>query len=284
MAIDRILLSDNGTLDDFSRQVAKYKSGSKSFSYVAAEDAIYIGANVPFNHLYFKMGTTVNALASEIQIKYYNGTEFVSAVNIIDETDVAGASLAQSGFVTWTTDKQEKWHREDTRDQSQQIIDELGSVTIYDKYWLEIKFSADLTASVELEWLGMLFSDDDDLGAEYPDLTRSTVLQAFGGVSKTSWQEQHARAAELIVEDLIKLRVIEQKGQIIDRDTFRTASVSKVAEIIYRARGDDYIDDRVEARNEYQARLNKVIYNVDKDKDGRLDIQEQTQQTGWLGR
>ncbi len=130
----------------------------------------------------------------------------------------------------------------------------------------------------------MLFSDDDDLGAEYPDLTRSTVLQAFGGVSKTSWQEQHARAAELIVEDLIKLRVIEQKGQIIDRDTFRTASVSKVAEIIYRARGDDYIDDRVEARNEYQARLNKVIYNVDKDKDGRLDIQEQTQQTGWLGR
>ena len=49
--IDRVIFSNNGSSEDMSRQVAKYKSGSKSFSYVAAEDALYIGSSLPFNHL-----------------------------------------------------------------------------------------------------------------------------------------------------------------------------------------------------------------------------------------
>ena len=282
--IDRVIFSNNGSSEDMSRQVAKYKSGSKSFSYVAAEDALYIGSSLPFNHLYFKLGSTVNALASSVAIKYYNGVEFVPVVDIIDETDVGGASLAQSGFITWTTDKNEAWKREDTVFNGQTLITELSDITIYEKYWLEIKFSSDLTASVELEWLGLLFSDDDDLSSEYPDLVRTSVLQAFGGVSKTDWQEQHAKAAELISKDLISKNVIQQKQQILDRDAFTLASVSKVAELIYRSLVDDYVDDRVEARNEYQSRLNKSIYNVDKNKDARLDQDEIKSVEGWLNR
>lgn len=280
--IDRVLFSDNGTLSDISRPLAKYRSGESSFTFVATDDAIYIGSLLPFNHLYFKLGSNVNANASEVSIKTYNGSEFVPVVNIVDETAVSGASLAQSGFIQWLTDQNESWEREDTSNDGVSIITELGSVTIYDKYWLEIKFSNDLTA-VDLQWLGQIFSDDDDLRSEYPDLLRSNVLAAFES-GKTDWQEQHARAAELIAKDLVSKRIIDRKEQIVDRDAYKLASVSKVAELIFKSFGDDYINDRTAARQEYDARMNKAIYNVDKDKDARLDVDEAVQQNGWLNR
>ena len=280
--IDRVIFSDNGISSDISRPLAKYRSGSSALTIVASEDAIYIGAILPFNHLYFKLGANVNSLSSEVSIKYYTGVEFVSVVDVNDETAVAGASLAQSGFIQWTTDKDKSWERRDTVHGGQVQISELSDITVYDKYWLEIKFSNDLDP-IDLDWIGQIFSDDDDLISEYPDLVRSNMLQAFES-GKTDWQEQHARAAELIAKDLVSGRVIGSKEQIIDRDAFKLASVSKTAEIIYQAFGDDYADDRKEARIEYKSRLNKVVFNVDKNENARLDPEEARQQTGWLSR
>lgn len=280
--INRIYFSDNGTLTDLSRDLGKYKSGSATVDYVAGEDAFFIGSLVPFNHLYFKMGAVVNALPANIVISTWNGQEFLPVVDVQDET-YSAAPLAQSGHITWTPDRHHSWHKEHTEDNGTEKIDGLGSVTIYDNYWLKITFDADLTAGLELSWLGQIFSDDEELGDEYPDLNRSNVKTAYEA-GKTDWQAQHVRAAEVIVQDLVRKGVIFEKGQLLDRDKLRLASVSKCAEIIFQSFGDDYADDKVRARNEYDKRIDLSVYHNDSDADGILDKGEIGARTGFLSR
>jgi hypothetical protein len=280
--INRVIHSDNGTLIDISRKVGKYQSGSHPMTFVAAEDALFIGSLVPFNHLYFKLGTTVNTAASNMSISTWDGSEFKPVVDIQDETETT-APLAQSGHLTWTPNRLHSWHREHTEDNGTERITGLGGITVYDNYWLKITFDADLDAGLEIEWLGQLFSDDEMLGAEYPDLVRSNVLTAFKS-GKTDWQEQHVKASEIVIQDLVRKGVILEKGQILDRDKLSLASVSKCAEIIFGAFGDDYAEDKIRARNEYEKRLDLSVYHQDADNDAIIDRSEVGTRTGFLDR
>jgi len=263
----RVIYSDNGTLSDKSVDMENYHAGSLTMTLLAAEDAIYIGSRLPFNHLYFKVDTA-NTNASVMSISYWDGSTFASVVDLIDETASSGKSLAQSGFVTWTPNKNTGWQREDTED-----ITALSDVVIYDQYWLKVSFSADLSADVVLSWVGQVFSDDNDLGAEYSDLARSAMISAFES-GKTTWQEQHVTAAKVIIQDLISKGLIIEKEQILERNDFKLASVSKCAEIIYGGLGDDYKDNKEAARNEYRNRIAKVLPKVDKDRNAREDSYE----------
>lgn len=276
--INRILYSDNGTISEWTTELEKYQTGSQTFSYVAGEDAIYIGSLYPFNHKYFKVGGTPNAESASISIQYWDGDEFVSVVNIVDETASGGASLAQSGFITFTPDEDKIWGLEHTED-----ITELSTVKIYNMYWLKITFSADLTASTILSWIGQKFSDDDDLGSEYPELVRSAMLTAFES-GKTDWEEQHVRAAEILIKDLIEANVIDNRNQILVRDKFRLAAVSKCAELAFRGFGDSYADNRIDARNEYNSRKKMRIYMIDKNEDALLGFSESRIRHGFATR
>jgi len=260
----RVIFSDNGTLIDYSVQLQNYHAGSSTFTLVAAQDAIYIGSRLPFNHLYFKVGTA-NENASVMSISYWDGNTWASAVEVIDETSSSGVTLAQSGFVTWTPDRDTGWQQEDTED-----ITALSSVTIYDLYWLKVSFSADLSAGVSLSWLGQKFSDDNELGSEYSDLVRSEMITAFE-TGKTTWEEQHIRAAQVLVQDVIDKGLIIEKEQILVRRDFQLAAISKCAEIIYGGLGDDYKDEKKAAREEYRLRLGKVAPKIDKDRNGIED-------------
>jgi hypothetical protein len=276
--INRILYSDNGTLSEWTPELEKFQSGSQTFSLVSAEDAIYIGSLFPFNHKYFKMGATPNAETASIAVKYWDGDEFVDVVNVVDETSVSGASLGQSGFITWTPDEDKLWSMEHTED-----ITELNTIKIYNMYWTKITFSADLTASVILSWLGQVFSDDDDLGSEFPLLNRAAMLTAFES-GKTDWEEQHVKAAEILIKDLIESNVIDNRNQILLREKFKLASVSKCAELAFRGFGDDYADDRRDARQEYNSRKKLRVYMVDKNEDALLQNSEARTRHGFLSR
>lgn len=272
--INRILFSDNGTLSEWTPELINYKSGSKTFSYVTGQDAIYIGSLYPFNHQYFKFGATVNLVAATMSIKYWDGNEFVDVANILDETNTFG----QSGFITFTPDEDKLWCKENTED-----ITELDDIKIYNMYWLKITFNQNLTASTIISWIGQKFSDDDDLGAEYPLLTRSSMKAAFE-TGKTSWEEQHVRAAELLIKDLIESNVIDNRNQILVREKFKLAAVSKCAELAFAGFGDDYNDDKVNARNEYNSRRKMRIYLVDLDGDANLEPFEVRNRQGFLSR
>lgn len=274
----RIIYSDNGTLVDWSTSLNNYYSGDETFSFVAAEDYIYIGNLLPFNHTYMKF-TTPSVASSTLSVDIWDGNAFSPAAEIIDET----AGFTADGFINWVPDKNKGWGREDTNVNGTERVTGLGTITIYDRYWVRIGFNNDLTASSVASWSGLLFSDDNDLKTEYPNLVRSNVLTAFQA-GKVNWEEQNIRAAELMVDDLIDMNVIASKEQIIERKKLSRASVCKVAEIIYNGFGDDGVEDSARARKEYKSRISKNVFITDKDNDARIDREEASGGQGRLYR
>lgn len=280
---NRILYSDNGVLTDLSVELNKYKTGTAVIpAFVAAEDAIYIGSRAPFNHFFLRVGDTPNTASTTMSLKYWEGNDFHSVVEIIDETD----GITQDGYVTFQPDRDERWHRESTDDDGGQTIPELNTVVIYDLYWLEVKFDNDLDVNSEISFVGQKFSDDDDLDSEYPDLNRQTMKDTFSDTpgAKTDWEEQEVRAAEIIIKDLISKNIINDKSEILVRDNLKLASIMKTAEIIYRGLGDDYADDKRSARGEYNSRLKSGIYQTDRNADGDLNVNEGENRTGFMQR
>ncbi len=275
----RVIYSNNGVLTDLSDDVEKYRTGVATIAdFVGSEDAIYIGNVAPFNHLYFKFGT-LNILPVNMSVKYWDGKSWFDVVEKRDRTD----GFRQDGIVEWVPDRNRAWQRDNTNNNGNEKILGLGSVTIYDLYWIKITFNSNLTASTQLKYIGYLFSNDDDLISEYPDLVRTKVKEGFE-TGKQNWEEQHVRASEILIDDLIKKEVIWNKGQILHRQDYTLANICKVAEIIYAAFGDDFEDQMIKARQEYASRLDKKRFSVDLDGNGELTLGEVFNKAGFLGR
>jgi hypothetical protein len=270
----RVLFKTGSTVTDITRKVEKLKTDNYAMSYNVG-DSIYIGQDFPFNHFYLKMGATPNAIATTMSIQCYGQNSFTSAVNVIDDTN----GLFNSGFVEFTPDRQTSWQRQSTNDGSQSIT-ELNTVYIYDLYWIKITFNQTLTASINLNWIGQKFSDDDDLFSEFPIFNDTDTMSVFES-GKTSWEDQHATAADLIVKDLKGKGIIISKEQILERDQFKLASVSKVAQIIYTSFGKDYIDRVETSKKEYAERINIALPKVDLNSNAILDLKEKSNSTGW---
>lgn len=277
---NRILFSDNGSLKDLSQKLNNLFTGLEAFDYVAAEDFLYIGARLPFNHIYFKLGSVLNLVPAKMKIEYYDGTRWIETVEVIDGTQ----GFASSGMVQFTPNRINQWTARSTKDAGEEIT-ELKTVVIYDRYWIRISFDVDLTPAIEVSWVGNIFSADEDLSGEFPDFAKTARKVSFKP-GKTDWFDQHAIAAQVIVSDLIEMGTIREKGQILNWSDFTLASVSKVAEIIFTASGDDYVDDRNSARQEYKARLKSASPKIDKDLDGIESQVEaiETSSQGWFSR
>lgn len=280
----RVIFEDDTTLNDYTFQCNDYFSNNaNAFGYVVTDDFLYLGSRFPFNHLYFKFGTA-NTATETLSISIWDGTSWRAAKEIFDETETGGASFAQDGYITWVPDKQKGWSREDTVNSAgTETIPNFGTLTIYDHYWVRFSFSGSLDAGTTLSWLGPLFSDDNDLGIEYPDLVRSNTIDAWES-GKTTWEEQHVYAARQIIKDLKKQRVIVHQSQILDRKDFTDVAVAKVAEIAFGGMGRDFEDDRIKAMNHYKERLIDTMGLIDKDLDAQKDRQEINNVQGRLTR
>jgi hypothetical protein len=273
----RIFFKDVSNVIEITKQMNKYKSETYALT-VTSSDAIYIASDFPLNHFFIKMGAVVNEAASEMIIDYWTGQGWEPVVNKNDYTE----AFSQSGFVEFTPDRDVSWNRENTNSNGQSIVG-LESVIVYDKYWIRISFTNSLDAAIELEWLGNLFSEDDDLFAEYPIFNDQTFLTAFES-GKIDWEEQHVKAASLIIQDLKRSNVIIGAEQILDRSILAPASVCKVAEIIFNAFGKDYQEQLTRARDEYLRRIDLSRYVVDTNNNGIEDLVDKTYSQGWLSR
>jgi hypothetical protein len=274
----RVIHSDNGTLLDLSQSLRDFYAETAALPIVAAQDYLYLGSEFPFNHRYINIDTA-NDQASAMTVHIWDGTEWKQCVDVFDGTKVDGKTLAQSGIVSWWPDKDDAWQRDDTN-YSSQTITGLSAATIYDLYWVRISFSANLNASTSLKYIGQKFSNLDDLRGEYPDLVRPDVMQSFE-TGKTDWVEQEIRAAELIGEDLKARGVIFSKDQILSYEEFKSASIHKVAEIIYSPFNEE---KRVICHGKFKAAMNKKIFKIDENGNGKLDPVEKVQNQGWLSR
>lgn len=273
----RVFQKSGATLTDLSNGLSKYRGPGIDLTY-SSGDYLYIGRDLPFNNFYLKLGTTVNAISATMVLEYWDGRAWVPTVEVIDETN----ALAQSGHVTFTPNREKGWNRESTSGSGESITG-LESVVIYDKFWLRISFSATLTPAIDVTWLGQIFSDDIDLYSEFPVLNSANLLSCWE-TGKTNWQEQHAKASEKMIQDLIHQGIIQSGEQILKRQSYNLAATSKTAELIFTGLGDDYTDDAVKARESYKDRLDLSIHPVDKNENAILDTKEKFERTGFLTR
>lgn len=273
----RIFYSDNGILRDFSVNLNKYDEIESEFHYIAGEDYLYIGSRLPFNSLYFKV-THKNTSPANMYVEVFDGENWEFVNELIDET----GAFAKSGYITFVPDRDAGWEMEDTNTNGA-TVPGLESVKIYDKYWMRISFDAELSNHVCLSWVGHIFADDADLGSEYPDLVKTSVKHAFKQ-AKQNWEEQLVRASEVIIEDLLINRNILDSSQILDRYDYRSACIQKAAEIIFNAFGDDFVDQKQRAREEYQRRLSIPTKKIDLNANGVEEVYEARNTQGWLSR
>jgi len=255
---------------DITQELVNYYSGTKSIT-LAAADALYIGDKFPFNFLYLKLSGTPQSVASALTIQYWDGSVWKSAVEVIDETSIGGKTLTQSGFVSFVPDKRYSWLRESTNDGGETVTG-LTSFCIYDHYWIRIVPTVTCSA-VTIDWVGRKLSDDNDLGTEYPDLVRTNVKTAILS-GKTNYEEQAIRAHDIIVNDLMANKVLDNGNRVLSRENIVLTSVAKVAEIIYTMLGDDYLDQKINANKEYIKRLHSCLPKVDINDNAREDIPE----------
>lgn len=274
----RVLYSNNGVISDLSVTLSDFQDETEVIPYVSAEDYIFIGSYLPFNHKWFEV-SVANAATAQIGWSIWDGDTFNEVVEILDMTSNGTASMANSGIVRFTSDRDETWKRETDS------FDVLGleSTEIYDMHWSRISFNADLTASFALKFIGQKFSDDNDLYLYYPDLNQSDLLTAFQS-GKTDWADQAFLAAKLIEKDLSKRAGLLSADQIIDYELFNEASVHKVAQIVFHGLGRSYNDLKEEAAGKYEKAMSETYMRLDLDGDGRLSGTERRYRQGFMTR
>lgn len=279
----RVLYDDNGTLTDISLKVNNYRTGTESFSMVAAEDAIYIGQPLPFGNRHINLGASVNANAATLSVEYWDGTQWVPALDVIDET--GAQPFAQSGYISWKVDRDDSgWQWEE---KSKDITELASGPQIYDMYWARIKTSADLQA-VDLNFLGHFFNNDDELFSWYPALNNYQLFDAFeptqASGTKTDWNEQSLMAAEYIINRMMGEGIAITGGQVLDTRKLGNAGIHKTAHIIFSAMGDGYEKDAAIAGNAFEKAFNLKNFGVDADGDGHVDSTERLKTDSIVGR
>lgn len=261
---NRIIYSDNGVLTDYSVKLNDFRYLSGAIPMVASEDILYVGSDLPFNHRYIEMGT-VNTNSISLLVDLWDGKQWEAAVDIIDQT----SGLAQSGHLSWQKSKYENWVRDDT-----DKVTGLTSIVIYNMYWARIKVSANLSAGTTLSFMGQKFSDDASLAGYWPELTVANTYLQWPKQPKTTWDEQHYEATEVIIRDLKKKGEIATSAQVLNWELFKEASSHKTAEIIMNSFGKDYVELRDKAAKYYDDALNMFIFHTDKNNNTLIDPDE----------
>jgi len=286
---NRVIHSDGPTptLKDLSIALSDLKSASSVINIVASEDFLYLGSHLPFNHRWFEFDVVNDAATDIALIESWDGDEWQKCVDVIDQTVVGGVSFGKSGYISWVPQKDEQVVGEDTNDEptssNQDKIEGLEGVIIYDLYWFRISWTNDFNPLTSLRLIGHKFSDNDDLEDYYPDLAKTSTMANFK-TGKTTWLEQEFTAAEEVIRNLKASGVALSKDQILTPELFTTASLHKVAEIIYRAFGKDYQEDRRTARGDFKAAMEVEYANIDKNNNARLDPVEKILNQGTLSR
>jgi len=270
----------SGQLVNLTSRLANYYNGDVTLN-LQSSQYLYVGQELPFNSFYVKTGSIPNAVAATMSYDIWagRGPGWTSVAELIDGTSLSGASMGQSGHVEFVPRRQKSWPRDDTaQDTGSEIITGMGSVLVYDQYWTRFNLSANATLNNNITWIGNLFSSDDDLKSEHPDLLIQSALDAFDPTvppsTKTSWEEQAVKAAEIIIHDLRTNALIYTAGQILKRNELKLLSVAKTAQIIYGAMGEGQKEEYATAKAEYELRLKNLKLTVDEKLDGRVDYED----------
>jgi hypothetical protein len=274
MSDRRIIWQNNAALTDISRFVSGPLSDSQTLDFVAAEDYLFIGSPLPFNHLYFSF-VSPNALSSTISVDFWQENTWTPVVDLIDET----SGWTKDGYVRWSVPRETSW----TNPLDSYLVDGLELTVIYNLYWARISFSADLSPTTDVKYMGQLYSNDADMFAYYPDLNNAQLMEQYQA-GKTNWRDQGIMATEAIQTYLKAKNIIKVDSQILKPGLLTMSGVHKTAEIIYGGFGDAYKDSKASAKKEFELAIDLKFYEVDANGDGKPSKAEKYVRTGRLYR
>ena len=275
MILDRrVLFKNNTALNDISMKVTGVKADGSLFDYVAGEDYLYVGAVLPFNHLYFDL-SVVNAVSTAVTVEFWDGMAWVEMVDVMDET----VALSKSGKISWTVPRDRSWIYElDSYD-----VTGLETTVIYQMYWARISFGANLTGTTAISMIGQKYCDEDYLFALYPDLNQTQLFEQYE-VGKTTWDDQIVIASDMIRSYLRNKGIIKSGDQILKPDLLQDACAHKTAELIMAAFGTAYNDNKAAAKKEFEGSINMRFFAVDLNRDTILSTAERNASSGTLTR
>lgn len=261
----RVLKESGGTFTDLS--LDNQEEAKTLTPNLAGTDYLYIAQYFPFNNLYFRMGSTVNSIVDSITIQYYDGTQWRDMVDQLDASAVSGAPLARTGVLQFSPSRDYGWMRvSDTSDSNAPT--ELQTLTIYECYWLRIKFDGGITNGTEIEEISYAFTDTQELNNI--DIEINNFYNAFA-TGKSDWIDEILTASKMLVIDLKRQGLVMDKGAILRFDDVFMACTYKTLELIYMNLGPSYVDKRNDIRALYDQALNIKRFTFDKDEDGFVD-------------
>jgi hypothetical protein len=228
---------------------------------------LYFGKNKPINALYVEMGSVVNSVNGALTVEYHDGSGWVSVDSLVDDTNF----FKRSGYIQF--DRPTDWAEQTIGSEAQ--------------YFLRISVSANVTPTMSIQGMNIVFSDDQDLNGIYPGITQ--YLQP----SEDSFILRHENSRDLIVQDirnqgLRKKRELASYYENIDAWDFLEVEEVKnwsayltLANIfsslqsnttdLYKEKADDY-EEKAEF---YKAQF---YLSIDKDGDGLKDNEESANQ------
>jgi len=273
----RILYDNTSTEADLSVALNDFRTSAETIA-ADAGHYIYIASELPFNHRFFLVDTA-NDQSVDLDVAIWFSNEWVAAVDVIDETASGGVTLAQSGILSWKTNRLKGWDRE----QDSEDVTGVDTVALYNMYWVRIGFSAALNAGTKIKWIGHRFCTDTILFTYYPDLNNTQLMAAFAS-GKTDWNDQHYMAGEQIVRDLQAKKIAFSSNQILDWKVLEEAGAHRAAAIIYAGMDRAYVDDVKRAEEKYSRAINIKRLNLDQNASGNLETNERGIQTGFMTR
>jgi hypothetical protein len=261
----RVIQSDNGVLTDRSID-NQDETTTLPLALVKDEDYYYVGQHFPCNNFYMKVNT-VNDVSANINIEYYDNTQWRSAVDILDATKISGVPVARSGVIQFSPDTQYRWHK--TADTTTgQFPDELSTLNIFNVYWFRFSYSQSLNASTALDRITYSFSSSQQIDNLDKDV--ADYLDDFG---LTTWEDPIITSSESVVLDLMNRGIILNRGEILNLQDVTRATDWQTLIWIYRNLGGDFKDKLTEAKANYQKSFGQKL-SLDRNEDAFLSAGE----------
>lgn len=263
----RVFTEVSGTITD--KSLASQSGDGFNCNFAVSGDHLFIGQYFPFNNFTLDF-ETANVSGASPTIEYWDGANWVDTVDVLDGTASGGATFGKHGTIQWSPDKDYAWTRvSDTFDESGMG---LSSLKVYDLYWLRVSSATPLSPSTKIRELRYKFCEHSDLVKVDPEINE--YLQAWGGASKTNWNEQIFEASDNIISELKERKLILHEGQILRFDDVTKACVYQTLMLIYSQLGPSFQVKFDYFEKLYKQHLGDKRFTFDAARDGMVSPSE----------
>lgn len=223
---------------------------------------LYVGYDKVISALYLHTTSTLNTAPGNMIAEYWNGTTWTQLA-IVDQTQY----LKRSGIINWQA----------PTDAVESVVNSIS------KCWIRLSGSAATSAAVTFSYVGLLFSDDLDVGLEYP----SVLKECYYPTGYNDFIIYHASAKNYIMSELLRrgyTKTIDGVKQpitqwdVLDIYELRQASLYYTMSQIFFNLSDNSSDNYWQKYTEYKSKFDNAfnlgMLRIDQDNDGAVDSNE----------